>query len=444
MTFDSRFFKRLRPYLNLNKILQLSVFDLLRSISGISALFIYPNKAYQSLLAGIPEIHVPLFDFVLFYSPLFIFSIKAIFLISLLLLIFGFKVELIGVVAAVTKFTLLVALPDGIGPFAYLFPFGWIAFSIIEYGRKNGVRSQQLETPLVWFMCSVYLGAAMHRLFHFELLKNSINKSLTMYSRPEIRPFLLNHCPKMNCAAADFLLYSSIPTDIVLCLLFAFRKTRMLGLAAAICFHFLIGTFLSLIPISFLCLSYVSSLFLLRFNIQVKDLICFKWNKHFFIGTVGLIVLLAMLYSQESLEIKVVYYIFFSFLSCLPFIYLGSVFYDLQNRKIPAEVEASSTSEKKWIWSNVLAALLFILFALSPALIDNYRKNFIWGWAVFSGAETKWPPQRIRLRLSRCPNFPRYFPLLLTIPVGPQEYVFISASPEFLNRYIEQLKKACE
>ena len=436
-------------------LLNLSAFSVLRSISGIAALFLYPAKAYQYLFVALPKIHVPLFDFALFYSPTFIFLIKAVYLTSLVTFILGYKVEFTGVTAGIAKFILYIALPDRILPFAYLLPFGWIAFSVIEFGRKNKIEQQRLESPLVWFMCSVYLSAALHKIFHFNLMKHFLPFDLGLFARPDIKPYILSQCPNMDCLLVDFLLYSSIPVELVLFLLFAFRKTRIWALALAIIFHLFLGIFLSLIPIAFFCLLFESSILLLRYDVRLRDIFKYNKNKIFFPGLTVLILLLMVLSSFNSLEIKVFYYILFSLLSCSPFIYLAIFLRELQCEKyflenlslaqVPLLTDkASDRMKQKWLIGNGILIFVFALFGASPAIVDNYRKTFIWGWTVFSGAETKWKPKRVQLKLPRCQTFPNYFPFLLTIPRGSTEYEFVATSEEFLDRYIVQLKKECQ
>ena len=381
-----------------------------------------------------------IFDFSLLYSPLLIFPLKIIYFLSLISFISAYRVELTGLIAGISKFILYIALPENVFPFGYLFPFSFLAFAAIEHGRKNNIDQRHLELPLVWLMSSIYLSAAAHKIFHFELMKSFTPMGLWMFLRNDLSSLIAEYCPGMKCGLIEFFIYSSIPMEFTLFLLTVFRKTRFMAFILSAAFHFILGSPWKLIPIAFLCLMFEACIFLVRSGWKVSDLSKFRYNKQFIVILLFFGALATAFSLSENHFSKLAFYTCLSFLVCAPFLYLG-----LGGFLAAQENETQIPSlQIRWKIVNVAAISLLSLFSFSPWLIDNYQKTYIWGWTVFSGAEMKWPTQKTQIKNTRCQKIPNYFPLVVARHLGEQNYEFQSPSPEFLNRFTREVKRFCE
>lgn len=415
----------------LNEIRKISLFSLMRAIFGLLGLFYFQTSLFVHYLRPPALFQVALFDIALLHSNIFLNAANLICLISLILFIIGYRVEITGLVAGLTKFIFLIAYLEGVLAFSYLLPLGWMAFSFTALMQKKETR-RNCEIPIALLIASVFICAGLEKLVHYNVMEGNFQWDLVRY----FRPGFLYYCPNSICPLMTLASWTVIPFELVIGILFLFYRTRKLAFLLNSLFILTLFAFLKLRHVGYMLFILQLSIGFLRSQWTIDDVIKNKRLKWVFLSFFICTFLFFIIPSAEKdylLLYKDTFDNFLIFFSLALFSYMAI------NEYLDQEKDSLLSY---WTWPTAYL-LILVLFALVPQ-IDQYKKTHQFGWSMFSGATAGKPLYQFKLRRNGCPTPPNYSPLIYKTFLGNQNAeLYSSFSDELLNRYSLELKKNC-
>ena len=417
----------------LTRVGNIPAFAVFRSAFVIYATFFFAGFPVSRFFPFFSPAPLPLFDLGLFHSAAFCVLIRAIYLISIPILIFGAWVEYSGLFAGLSLLLLNFLYPNEVWSFNYYAPLAFVAFAVTESARKKKNEVFPAETPLALFMSSVYLSASLQKLTHFDLTMKWLSYELVLWSRPQF----LSVCPGADCSWLQFLTKGVIPIELALGLLFLFRSTRIWGLVLAFCFHTGMYSAASLRSIGIMLFTTQCSVALLASQWPIRKVFSDRriLRGLFFLVPLGFA--LGILYFFSSNEAALASEFVWTIVCFWPFLLIG--FFSFRDQK--KSQKATTTIKSFFLSENLLFACFLLAFSLFPTF-EGYRKTQSMGWAMFSGAFLQNPYYFVKVKSENCEM--RYLePMVFQRGASAEEKTYSSLDEDFLKRYLSYLSEKC-
>lgn len=409
----------------MEKIKNISLYSVLRVISGICGLFFFKSSPNLNFFSPPGPYHLPIANVGILESVWFLTLVKIIFLISIALFILGIRIKLFGISAALSKIILLVAFPEGVLAFTYLIPLIWLAFSFAE--ANDAPSGAQANSPFIYLIASIYLGAALHKLFHFDQMLIRLPIDIMKFARPEFSSL----CNNGKCFATTFASYFVVPVELLIGAAFLVPRLRKFGQISNGIFLVTLYAFLELRLVGLLVFIVQAADYTFENRMRIKDFFTDIVLPHKVVLSIGLICLLTLFVFANSDVLILIRELFLNIILFSPFLLLA--FRPSLRKKINDLYFLSRT--------HVAFLLIVISFALLPA-VEGYKNTNMLGWSMFSGAYMKNLRLTVTVYDNGCIHLPNYSPLVIT-QLKPGKVIMSSFSPDLLNRLSNKISLQC-
>lgn len=272
-----------------------------------------------------------------------------------------------AVLAALTSFLLVVTISQGRLQFHFLPSLTLLAFV------QSDSRKLSPDRPLVCLLASIYGFACFHKLLHFPQVLEQAPGLIAMG-----KGVLAGVCRPAGCVLSDFVLWSVIPVEALLCMSMTFRRWMKMRIVLASVFHFLVAV---LVPEVRIVSAMMLGLHLHLLCLQ-QPKVTAQFGK--FLRARWLVLSEALLIMGWMIaETPLQRALLLAVITQLPFWFLYWPFL-----RQPSVVLERSASWDGW----QRAYLLFLLvFGFSPLLMVNPYSLPSLGWTMLSGGHMRQP-----------------------------------------------------
>lgn len=209
-----------------NYLLNVPVWTLLRSIMILFCILEGPIQKLDTLLLDPHQIHFSIPGLEFFSHPYLLFAFGWCAILSGGLGFFGIWSRITVIVVGGASFAFAIGATEGRVAFSYYPPLALIALGVQGYFRSS-------PKPVVYFVSSVYLAAALHKAVYFSEMVDWLPRIMSGLFLNELQA---NHSA-LTGAISHVMAYSVIPVELTMGTLFLFPQTRRYSFCLACIFH---------------------------------------------------------------------------------------------------------------------------------------------------------------------------------------------------------------